>query len=163
MFDIDAALSAAAGARPLAQSYGALASRVQQGVLCVCPANDRGLTTALNWAAHAHVRGMRPVIGLDGPLPAATAAAPSSAVAFFQLPTAAEAIDAVANATGMQLPSRSRRLPRADSGYEFWLLRWYALTRLLEHLPAADILLSDSDVVWPVSYTHLTLPTTPYV
>ena len=122
MFDIDAALSAAAGARPLAQSYGALASRVQQGVLCVCPANDRGLTTALNWAAHAHVRGMRPVIGLDGPLPAATAAAPSSAVAFFQLPTAAEAIDAVANATGMQLPSRSRRLPRADSGYEFWLL-----------------------------------------
>ena len=96
MFDIDAALSAAAGARPLAQSYGALASRVQQGVLCVCPANDRGLTTALNWAAHAHVRGMRPVIGLDGPLPAATAAAPSSAVAFFQLPTAAEAIDAVA-------------------------------------------------------------------
>ena len=148
MFDIDAALSAAAGARPLAQSYGALASRVQQGVLCVCPANDRGLTTALNWAAHAHVRGMRPVIGLDGPLPAATAAAPSSAVAFFRLPTAAEAIDAVANATGMQLPSRSRRLPRADSGYEFWLLRWYTLTRLLEHLPAADILLSDSDVVW---------------
>ena len=138
MFDIDKP-SAAAGARPLAQSYGALASRVQQG-RCACALRTTAGSRPANWpprARGAAEAGHR----LDGPPPAATAAAPSSAVAFFQLPTAV--IDAVAN--GMQLPSRSRRLPRADSGYEFW---WYTLTRLLEHLPAADILFSDSDVVW---------------